>query len=215
MRKIQIVAVFLALLASVSAFAQKPQRVAVLPVRFKTDYAPKPAKTEDFRAYVQDALINEFTKAVQKAGNEMVTSTEIRLATDDKFQLPDDSKKQIDAFRSANVKLNADVIVLFQLENVTQKSSSPSEVMNNPKLPQSETKIKVRVWVYMAKDDLFEQGGDTLLESKFGGGYLGTLSDKELYGEPDAKALEITNGLKKRALYIAKAMMLALSRRAS
>ncbi len=193
---------------------QPKQRVAVLPILFKTDYAPKPATKDEFRAYVQESLENEFAKGVQKAGNEMVTSTEFRMATEDgTFKLPSDAKRHIDAFRTLNEKLKADVIVYFTLEEVSQKSFSPGEIMNNPKLPQSETKIKARVWVYHSKLDFLEQDGDTLIEGKFGGQYLGTLDTKELAGSPEAKAYEIKNGLKRRAMYIAKAMMLALSKR--
>ncbi|MBX3119839.1 MAG: hypothetical protein KF784_12295 [Fimbriimonadaceae bacterium] len=196
-----------------SGFAQtKPkQRIALLPIEFKTSYAPKPAKQDEFRAYVQDALENEITKGAQAAGNEMVTATELKLALgENKFKLPGDSKKHIDAFQDLNENLKADIIVYFQLESVSQKSFSPGEVLNNPKLPQSETKVKARIWIYMAKDDLLEQDGDTARESVYGGQYLGTLDNRELTGSPDAKALEITNGIKRRAMYIAKAMMLAL-----
>lgn len=210
-----LMAVTLSMASVLAAGQEKPAlRVALLPVQFKTDYAPKPAKVDEFRAYVSDALENEFTKAVEKAENKIVPATEIKLALGEgKFKLPSDSKKHIDAFQDLNEKLKADIIVLFQLENAEQKSHSPSQIVNNPNLPQSETKVKVRIWVYMAKDDVMEQGGETAWDSKFGGQYLGTLDTRELGGSPDAKALEITNGLKRRAMYIAKAMMLALKYR--
>lgn len=205
----------LVLAGSVAAgVAQEPaKKIKVVVVPVLSTFTPRweyvdedlvrKAAAETVEVYLRDAFADAH---YDLAGFDVVKANLNGLGVD----FEKSKQRTADNFAKLGARHEAGFVVLLVIEGFSQRNARTGEMLNNLGGPQSETKAKVRTWLYDAPGSKMLIDGKTF-EGAAKGPFFGTTKRDELSGPPDAvgKMLELEN--KRRGLWIGRAACVAVN----
>lgn len=200
--------------AAVVGAAQEPARkikVAVAPViatfnprweHVDEDLVRK-AAAESVELYLRDAFADAH---YDLAPFDIVRANLGGLGVD--FEKP--KQRTPENFAKLGSRHEAGFVAVVIIESFSQKNARPGEMLSNLAGPQSETRAKVKVWLFDVPGNKVLIDGKSF-EGTAKGPFFGTTKSDELSGPPDAvgKMLELEN--KRRGLWIGRAACAAVN----
>jgi hypothetical protein len=190
----------------------QPTRIAVAPLQFTAPAKFAGPDRESTAAIVERVAYDWLFRAIDASDFLPARPSQLQAALqDNKLDFSKREQRTMEKLQAFGKSAEADFAILILVEGTEQRNPRPIAAAANPNLNKSDNIVKVRFWLQDIRQNLLLiDGAKKTFEANAKGPYFGTVNARDLYGDPQSKAIVIQNEYRKRAEWLGRALILAM-----